>query len=529
MKSVLLIRVNAFNELANTRSAPDVVRRAFPDCRLVALATPQSEALPILQKDPRIHEILLFPPPDTEEKSLRAFKNFARQQNFTSVVVCAGTTPALYYGRHLLSALLWSGRKYLLDERLQLVPLSSLRGLGFLWKKAILPAFSRVVWNALMRLGARCWGRGDATPLTSSQKQSIRRILWIRPDHIGDLVMSLPALSALGIDFPEAQIDAVVHGGSVSVLTDQEIVNTVFSYTPPLFARTAVQSTGTLQFLSLLWHLRRRSYDLAIETRGCDIGRWIAFSVGARFRSGPRISPYGETASNCSFILTHPVSLQAGQSAHENNSQVVRSLGVAMPEAPFLLTVLPRRSATVRTKLDSLKVGRDFAVIHAVSADEMRTWRPERCAAVADYLSAAYDLDVLLSGAADDVAFNASILEHTASPTRAFNIAGEFSLPELPALFQLTRIMVTVDTGPMHIAAAVGTPLVALFLPWLAAIHHPYLQPDVLTPDEKPPPEVEAENRHQKAILDGIAVADVLQMIDRKMRQENALHRMAGE
>jgi len=129
-RSVLLIRVNANEELSRTHGAVDTVRAAFPEARIVALVTPQAEGLRRLQADARIAEVLVFPP-DSEElaaKTVRGFRRFMARHNFAAAIACCGATPGLDYRRHLMSLLLCPGRKFLLDAHGRLAPLWSLAG-----------------------------------------------------------------------------------------------------------------------------------------------------------------------------------------------------------------------------------------------------------------------------------------------------------------------------------------------------------------------------------------------------------------
>jgi ADP-heptose:LPS heptosyltransferase len=351
----------------------------------------------------------------------------------------------------------------------------------------------------------KCLLRSPAHPSTQPiPTEEIHRILWIRLDHIGDVVMSLPALAALRACFPAARIDVLVRPGVAPLLSGMTEANRILTYDTPRFPERG-RGEGLFRTVNLIHRLRRNRYDLAIEMRGDDVARFIAFGSGARRRLGPdRIFYEAPGSANFSFLMTHRSTLpEEPHHAVENNLDLLKILGCdAAPD--FRFPVAPKQRESVRRKLKALGVREKFAAIHARSNDPNRDWTPERFAAVANHLVQEHDLDVVLTGASRDKEYNKCIVNSAGA--RVYNAAGCFSLMELPAFFEQAVLMVTVDTGPMHIAAAVSTPIVALMLPFLAARHYPYGQPDgVVVPGagEK---------------LDQIATAAVIAAIEAKLR-----------
>ena len=125
----------------------------------------------------------------------------------------------------------------------------------------------------------------------------------------------------------------------------------------------------------------------------------------------------------------------------------------------------------------------------------------------------------MLSGALEDADANDQVLALIRNKSHAYNAAGFFSLRELPAFFQQARLMVTVDTGPMHIAAAVGTPIVALFLPWTVTAFHPYGQlSGVVTPSPQNLSRLEETGRlWEGSLLEAIQAVEVCESVDRTL------------
>ncbi len=510
--TVLLMRVLSHAELYNTRQAPDQVRRAFPGARLASLGAADCDDTALLGADPRIDDLWLLP--SGAFGSVGAFRRFMAAQACDATVMCHGATPGINYPKQILASLLCPGRKFFLDAIGRLVPAVSVLGLS-----VILRAVFSVVFALLLHCAARLAARLRPPKTTTDVglPETVRRLLFIRLDHIGDVAMNLPALHALRLRYPNAKIDALVLPAVAPLLAEVPDVDEGIPYAAPGFTRGG-RSAGLWETLALVRRLRRERYDLAIDLRGNDLCRLIAFASGAGRRLGPAHSQYEVSGRpNYGFLLTHPVSLPDGpEHAPERCLETLHACGLTLPEAPYKLPVTPERVASMRERLTEWGVGERFAVIHARPSEESRQWLPERFAAVADHLMQVHGLDVLLTGTPRDGDYNREILACSAAPEGLFDASGLFTLPELPALFAEAALMVSVDTGPMHVAALVGTPLVTLFHPTLARLHHPYGQPDgVLTPD------VMGEQEHRmwdQLPLAAITTAQVLAAVDRKLQ-----------
>jgi len=380
--------------------------------------------------------------------------------------------------------------------------------------------------SLLQKLAGRASAEHAPIPL-----ENIRRILWIRLDHIGDVTMSLPALHALRLKFPEARLDVLVRPAVATLLADLPDIDSLFTYDTIRFPERRSRwgrGAGLFRTIALIHRLRRQRYDLVIEMRGDDIGRVLAFCTSAPVRVGAdRVFYEAPGIANFSFLQTHTVPLPdlVANPVHtvETDLAMLQSLGLADATSEFHLPIKPEHHAAVRRKLERLGVHRPFAVLHMRSNDSGRDWSVEGFGAVANHLSQRQGLDVVLTGTRGDSDYNERVMV-AASGDALFNGAGKFSLQELPALFAAARLTVTVDTGPMHIAAMVGTPIVAIFLPQLAGIHHPYRQADgVVLPDS---PEMAALGWSDLKNLKGntklslgntVTAEEVMMVIDRKL------------
>jgi ADP-heptose:LPS heptosyltransferase len=530
LSRVLLIRVNAAVEIFQTRQAADIVRARFPGAQVTALATPQTETLSVLRTDPRLDEVLLFPPEgsDPAAKSPAAFRQFLVGQRFAAVVVCCGSTPGLDYNRHILSALVCPGRRFFLDGAGRLFPVMSARGLAVL-RSALAGQVGQRVVQALLRKitpHLRPTRSHSSVPLAEALAAGqIRRALCIRLDHIGDLTLCLPAINAMQNLAPNLATDALVYPTSASVLEGQDVIHETLTYDAPRFSRKP-RKTGLRALGATVRALRQRRYDLVIDLHGDDTARLLAFLSGARYRLGPeRIDSEPPGKPNLAFLLTDsPRDFEppSGPPRHAIHCalKIIEPLGTPFDSQAPLPHAYMKVSEAARTEvgtiLESLGISERFAVIHSASSVAIKDWRPERFAEVAERLRDEYGLTVLLTGAPGDGDGNRAILGHAGSQTRLYDVSAHVPLRLLAALLARAEILVTVDTGTMHIASAVGTPLVALFLPWYAARFCPTSPAqEVLLPAEGRLLTQENLAGADTMLLDSISVPQVMDAVAR--------------
>lgn len=366
-----------------------------------------------------------------------------------------------------------------------------------------------------MQLAARffqVFSPSSAQSSTRIEPQNIENIVWIRLDHIGDVVMSLPSLQLLRAGFPDAHIDVVVRPACVPLFDDLTIVNRVLVYDSPRFPQRG-RGAGLIRTLQFIRKLRRAHYDVAIESRGDDIARFLCWSSKAAIRIGPdRIFYEADDAPNFRFLMTHIVEISTEPiHAVQANAQVLQPLSqnrVLDSVAPFHFPLSDARRERVQKLLKARAVKRPFVILHPCSNDAKRNWTTEGWTQIADFLIEEYDFDIVLSGLARDREAHRQIIERVKNAARLHDFAGLVSLSDVAAFFSETSLLVTVDTGPMHIAASVETPIVALFLPHLASRHAPFEQENSVV---LPP-----QTNNEYSISD-IEVGDVTRAIARKL------------
>lgn len=292
---------------------------------------------------------------------------------------------------------------------------------------------------------------------------TLSRVLVIKLRHHGDVLLTSPLISALKAAAPQAEIDALVYHDTREMLSLHPDLSQLFT-----IDRNWKQQGVIAQLqgeLGLLARLRARRYDLVVHLTEHKRGAWLTRLLQPRWAVA-RSGNYGWFFAN-SFTHRYPV--VAGNRRHtvEIHLDALRRLGIYPVADQRRLTLVPGANAeeTVRSKLAAQGLERGgYIAIHPTSRWLFKCWPAERMAALIDRLTARGER-VLLTAApsAEELAMVADIEGSLARPVAS--LAGQLSLKELAAAIDGARAFVGVDSVPMHIAAAMQTPCVALFGP----------------------------------------------------------------
>jgi len=286
----------------------------------------------------------------------------------------------------------------------------------------------------------------------------IERILVIKLKHIGDVLLATPAIHALKKAFPKSRICALVYAGTDDMLTGNPDLEEVLVFE---------KGTGVGRISNegrLVSQLRRIRPDLAVQMGNGDREAILGVLSGARIRVG--YDPRGSGFLGRRLLLTHIVPQDWEKHVVESNLDLVRALGVEPDARDLRLFVDPQAEAAVDTLVRDMGVGRDDRVvtIHPTAKWMFKCWTDEGFAQVADYLSEEGMTVCITSGSAErEVQKAQRIIGHARRP--AIDLAGRLTLKQVAALIARSRLFVGVDSAPMHVAAAVKSPVVALFGP----------------------------------------------------------------
>jgi heptosyltransferase-3 len=290
----------------------------------------------------------------------------------------------------------------------------------------------------------------DAVPLAECA-----RALVIKLRHHGDVLLASPVLGVLKAHAPRMEVDALVYDETAAMLDGHPALARVHTVGRGWRELGVVEQAAKER--SLVRALRGRRYDLVVHLTDHARGAWLSRLLGARYSVAPLVAGRGRWWRGS---FTHFYPLIAGRHRVEANLDALRRIGLQPALAERKVQFVPGREAEERVAALGLPPG--FVHVHPASRWTFKCWPAERNAQLLDRL-AADGQAVVVTAAPDETALVDAILERTAS--KPLNLAGQLSLKELGALTARAQLFIGVDSMPMHLAAAMGIPTVALFGP----------------------------------------------------------------
>ncbi len=279
---------------------------------------------------------------------------------------------------------------------------------------------------------------------------SAPRILICRTSAIGDCILTMPMLCALRDHFPRAYIAWIVERGAAPLLKDHACLDQLI-----------VVNKGWLksprEILNLRRQLRDLKLDVAIDPQSLTKSSLAAWLSGAKDRIGFG-KPRGRELSvwlNSQIIaptVTHLVDAQL---------QLLAPLGVTEPRVRFAVPRDEAAEMTMHAALQTLHLGCPFTTFNVGAGWDSRLWPPQQYGRVAKHLGQRYRIPSLVVWSGDrERAWAQEVVAHSGGNAV---LAPPTKLTELTALLRRSRLFIGSDTGPLHLAAAVGIPCVGLF------------------------------------------------------------------
>jgi len=315
------------------------------------------------------------------------------------------------------------------------------------------------------------------------------KILLIRLRLVGDVVFTTPAVRALRRRYPEAHIAYLVEAEAASVVRDSPHLDEVIvAPRRPGWRRLSDDA-------ALAWRLRQRGFDLVLDFHGGPRSAWLAWTSGAPRRIGYAIQGRSWMYTD---VVARPRELRPRHSV-ENQWDLLAPLEIPRPDPardPVEMSEDARARARVAATLAAAGVPADaeIVVLHVSAGNPFRRWPAESYADAAARIArggAARRL-VFTSGPSDSgAARRTAAMARTRLGPRLQDrvvLSDEFDLAELRALIGRAALFIGGDSGPLHVAATTGAPVVAVFGPTLAARSRPWRAPGLVTEVVEPGP-----------------------------------------
>ena len=291
-----------------------------------------------------------------------------------------------------------------------------------------------------------------------------RRVLLFRLERIGDLLMTLRAIAAIRARLPDAELRLVVGSWNAPLAHCMQAVDAVETFDVPWLSRERPGSTlRTAAAQSAAW--RRHRFDLAINFEPDIRTNALLAASGARRRGG---FVSGGGGGFLTDVLDYNRNIHSAANAQRLVDRLLppdRSPPIADSRNRIPL-LIPRAAREAATRLLAAHdcSGRLIG-INPGAGRLIKEWPPERFAAVAATLAADDGATIALLGAEDDRAQADGVRQALPSEVALIDIVGQVPLLELAAVLTRLAVLITGDTGPAHLAAAVETPVVAIFGP----------------------------------------------------------------
>ena len=302
-----------------------------------------------------------------------------------------------------------------------------------------------------------------------------RSILIVKLSAIGDVIHTLPFLEVIRKNFPNARIDWVIEEASEQIIEDHPAIDHVIvshrtSWQKQLF-RGRECSAALKGIREFLRELRAETYDLIVDLQGLLKSAVLLGLSKGRRKIGPS---WGREGSRL-FLTERPFYIEPDLHAVEKYLKMAEFLGC---ERISWRGDIPIRDADKRTiekfLHDSEVEGEALVAINPMAKWKTKLWGSDKFADLADRLQKELSCKVVFTGSKQDRKEIGKMIQ--GMDENPLNLTGQTNLKELAYLYSRCQLLISTDTGPMHLAAAMGCPVAALFgptAPWRTGPYGP--------------------------------------------------------
>lgn len=337
-------------------------------------------------------------------------------------------------------------------------------------------------------------------------------ILIVKLSAIGDVIHTLPSLSALRKFYPEANITWAIEEDSSDIVKDHPYLNrVVISRRKRWMAdlKSPHRASRTIKEVkAFIRTLRGRSYDLVIDFHGLFKSSLVVLLSGGKRKLG-----YDSMQELSGLFLNEKIHEDMEKHAVDRYLDFVCYLGSDVGEKEFLIPVREDNKDIVRNLLSTNKIDRKdkIVAVNPVAFWETKLWEDDKFAELCDRIAEDLKAKVILTGDRSD-----GMIEHIQSLMShpSVNLGGQTTLRDLAHLYSLSSVVVTTDSGPMHIAAAMRTPVVALFGPTDPSRTGPYGEGHIVIRKEISCSPCFLKKCNSKKCMEEITVEEVFQAVE---------------
>ncbi len=455
---ILIVKLDHIGDMVLTTPSIEAIKKRYPKCYLAIMCSPVSAS--VLNGNPYVDKIYVYRSPMFDRDNSLSVMDYA--QNFG-----------------VLLEVRQAGFDLVIDFRgdLSNIPLSKLCGAKSILSYSNNSHFSGFLHVSTKKLDDKHESQNQfqllklidipEPPLMNDElinKYNLdnAKILIVKLDHIGDMVLTTPSIEAIKKRYPKCYLAIMCSPVSASVLNGNPYVDKIYVYRSPMFDRdNSLSVMDYAQNFGVLLEVRQAGFDLVIDFRGDLSNIPLSKLCGAK-----SILSYSNNSHFSGFLH---VSTKKLDDKHESQNQFQLLKLIDIPEPPLIQPQLYIDSDAIVWSVDYLRKNgisenSKIIVINPGGGWYLNWWPWKNFALLCDQISRDYpEIKIILVGGAKERVVAEKIMKSTKGPI--YSAVGETDLMQLSALISRALFMVTNDGGPMHVASAVNTPVVALFGP----------------------------------------------------------------
>ncbi len=298
--------------------------------------------------------------------------------------------------------------------------------------------------------------------------RDIKKILVIKFRHIGDVLLTSPTIRALKENFPEADVSVLVNSGTEEVLSGNHYISELMVFDRKIKDLPVLQKF--IKEIAFYKELRSKGFDMAVDLTGGDRAAIASIVSGARYRLA--LDPRRQGFAGKRFLYTHLAKIDNQRHVVLQNLDVVKEFGITTDntDVDFFIPGEARAAVKEMFNENGIKEGDMVVHIHPTARWLHKCWDDAYMAEVIQWLLEK-GTKVIITSSPDkkETDRTGRMLSLVSGQDDArqdlVDLCGKTSIKELGAISAASNLFIGVDTAPMHIAAAVKTPVIALFGP----------------------------------------------------------------
>jgi len=343
-----------------------------------------------------------------------------------------------------------------------------------------------------------------------------KKILIIKPSSLGDIVHTLPVPATLRKSFPAAHICWLVRPEFAWLVQNHPDLDEVIIFDRKFLAKSWFHPSAFKSLFRLIVQLRRRKFDVVFDLQGLLRTALFGWLSGCKKRFGMK-----NARELAHVFYTHKIA-QDYNCIHivDYHQKILQAAGASAFDINFILPVTASAANRVDALLSEYKIKPCGYVVFAPSSNRLeKCWPVHNFAKLADKLTAGFNVSVIAVGTESEKAVIQELKRLAKS--EIIDFAGRTTIPELTVLLKNARLVVSNDTGPGHIAAALSVALVLIFGPTNPARVAPYGRDDCIVAvdaDKRGLKHTSSDPRHR---IEAVTVEQVYQKASRQLESQN--------